>query len=53
MTDEVAKAREKLLAAGGTSAGDVTTSDSGDVMTFLRDPWGITVQLVKRKALLS
>jgi len=46
--DDVAKERQRLLDAGATSAGDVVTTDSGDVMTFVRDPWGVTVQLVKR-----
>lgn len=46
--DDVAKQRERLLAAGAKPAGDIVTTDSGDVMTFVRDPWGITVQLVKR-----
>ena len=47
-TTDVASAREKLLAAGATSAGPVTTTPVGDVMTFLRDPWGVALQLVKR-----
>jgi catechol 2,3-dioxygenase-like lactoylglutathione lyase family enzyme len=40
--------RKRLLAAGATPATDVTTSDNGDQMTFLRDPWGVTIQLVRR-----
>jgi glyoxylase I family protein len=46
--DNVAAARRKLLEAGATPATDITTSDNGDMMTFLRDPWGITIQLVRR-----
>jgi glyoxylase I family protein len=46
--DDVAAVRRKLLDAGATAATDITTSDNGDVMTFLRDPWGVTVQLVRR-----
>jgi|SRR5581483_1576128 len=50
---DVAAERARLLAAGATAAGEIVTTDNGDVMTFLRDPWGLTVQLVKRlKALL-
>jgi catechol 2,3-dioxygenase-like lactoylglutathione lyase family enzyme len=45
---DVAGERHRLLAAGATSIGEVTTADTGDVMTFLRDPWGVTIQLVKR-----
>jgi glyoxylase I family protein len=46
--DDVAAARQTLLTAGATPATDITTSDNGDVMTFLRDPWGVTIQLVRR-----
>src|SRR4051794_15896330 len=45
---EVAQERQRLLAAGATPAGDIATTDTGDVMTFVRDPWGVTIQLVKR-----
>jgi glyoxylase I family protein len=46
--DDVAKERQRLLDAGATPAGDIVSTDSGDVMTFVRDPWQVTVQLVKR-----
>jgi glyoxylase I family protein len=46
--DDVAGARQRLLDAGATPATDIVTSDNGDVMTFLRDPWGVTIQLVRR-----
>ncbi len=46
--DDVARVRGDLLAAGATSAGDVIATPTGDELTFLRDPWGVTVQLVKR-----
>jgi glyoxylase I family protein len=51
-TDDVAAARQRLLHGGATAdagaAGEVVTADNGDVMCFLRDPWGVVVQLVKR-----
>jgi glyoxylase I family protein len=54
MAEDVAAERKRLLDAGATSEGDVVTTDAGDVMTFVRDPWGVTVQLVKRaKALMG
>jgi glyoxylase I family protein len=54
LADDVAAERQRLLAAGAASAGEVTTTDTGDIITFLRDPWGITIQLVKRaKALMG
>lgn len=45
---DVAPERQRLLAAGATLAGDIVTTDTGDVMTFVRDPWNVTIQLVKR-----
>jgi glyoxylase I family protein len=48
MTTDVRKERERLLAAGATPATDITKSPDGDEMTFLRDPWGVTIQLVRR-----
>ena len=47
-TEDVRGTRERLLAAGASSAGEVTVTSSGDEMTFLRDPWGVPLQLVKR-----
>lgn len=46
--DDVARERQRLLDAGATPAGDIVTTETGDVMTFVRDPWSVTVQLVKR-----
>jgi catechol 2,3-dioxygenase-like lactoylglutathione lyase family enzyme len=46
--DDVAAERQRLLAAGATPAGEIVTTEAGDVMTFVRDPWHVTVQLVKR-----
>jgi glyoxylase I family protein len=46
--EDVAAERRRLLDAGATAATDIVTSDNGDVMTFLRDPWGVTIQLVRR-----
>jgi glyoxylase I family protein len=45
---DVVKERQRLLDAGATPTGEIVTTDAGDVMTFVRDPWGITVQLVQR-----
>ena len=47
--EDVVAERGRLLAAGATPAGDVTTAANGDVLAFLRDPWGIVLQLVHRK----
>ncbi len=54
LADDVAAQRQRLLDAGAASAGEIVTTDAGDVMTFVRDPWGVTIQLVKRaKALMG
>jgi glyoxylase I family protein len=45
---DVKRTREQLLAAGATSAGEPSTTPAGDELVFLRDPWGVTIQLVKR-----
>jgi hypothetical protein len=44
----VATARASLVKAGGIAEGEVTTNDDGDVLAFVRDPWGLTLQLLKR-----
>ncbi|MBM4019350.1 MAG: VOC family protein [Planctomycetes bacterium] len=47
---DVAAVRERLLAAGASAEGGVTTAPNGDVLAMLRDPWGFPVQLAKRAA---
>jgi glyoxylase I family protein len=51
--DDIAGTRARLLAAGATAAGEVTLTPAGDEMTFLRDPWGVCIQLVKRQTPLA
>lgn len=48
-TADVAGTRDRLLKAGATAEGGVTSNDTGDTVAMLRDPWGIPVQLVSRK----
>lgn len=40
---------EQLLAAGATAAGDILQTPAGDRLVFLRDPWGVALQLVQRR----
>lgn len=40
---------DRLTAAGATQDSEITDLPGGDTMAFLRDPWGITLQLVKRR----
>jgi catechol 2,3-dioxygenase-like lactoylglutathione lyase family enzyme len=54
MVDDVEATCRRLTAAGATIAEDVFTTDSGDVLAMLRDPWGVAIQFVKRaKPMLS
>jgi glyoxylase I family protein len=46
--NDVAQERQRLLEAGATVAGEIVTTETGDVMTFVRDPWNVTIQLVQR-----
>jgi glyoxylase I family protein len=50
LTDDVPGTRERLLAAGASAEGDVQVTPAGDHMAMLRDPWGLAIQLVRRKA---
>lgn len=53
-TADVKGSRERLLAGGATAIGEPTVAANGDELALLRDPWGVTVQLVKRaRALLE
>lgn len=38
----------RLVAAGATTEGDIQTFPTGDRYAMLRDPWGLTLQLVHR-----
>jgi glyoxylase I family protein len=46
--DDMMAERERLVAAGGTADGDVTRFPNGDAVCYVRDPWGLTIQLVHR-----
>lgn len=48
--DDVAATRRRLMAAGATSETDVQANAAGDELAMLRDPWGLGLQLVRRKA---
>jgi catechol 2,3-dioxygenase-like lactoylglutathione lyase family enzyme len=49
LVDDMDAWRNRWIAAGGTAAGDVATTPAGDKLAFVRDPWGLTLQLVMRK----
>lgn len=48
MVDDVDALRSKLIAAGATPVGEVTTAPTGDKLAMLRDPWGLAIQFVHR-----
>jgi glyoxylase I family protein len=48
MVDDVDALRSKLIAAGATPVGEVSTTATGDKLAMLRDPWGLAIQFVHR-----
>lgn len=40
----------RLVAAGATVVREIEVQPNGDQMAMLRDPWGLTIQFVKRSA---
>ena len=46
--EDMAAEQERLLQAGASPEGDIFITPSGDELAFVRDPWGNTIQLVKR-----
>jgi glyoxylase I family protein len=48
--EDVTAERARLIAAGASPVGEIGATASGDQIAMLRDPWGLAVQLVRRKA---
>jgi uncharacterized glyoxalase superfamily protein PhnB len=48
MVDDVDAVRQKLIAAGATPVGEVTTTPAGDKLAMMRDPWGLAIQFLHR-----
>lgn len=48
-TLDVPGTRARLIAAGATPVGEVSVLESGDEMAMLRDPWGLAIQLARRR----
>ena len=46
--DDIAAVQQRLLQAGATSDIDLMINSSGDTVCFLRDPFGIVLELVQR-----
>jgi glyoxylase I family protein len=49
VVDDMAVAYQRLLAAGATSCSPPETAASGDQFAMVRDPFGLPVQLVRRR----
>ncbi|MDT8301929.1 MAG: VOC family protein [Sedimentisphaerales bacterium] len=48
MVDDVKAITRKLISAGATIAVEMNTTDAGDELIILRDPWGVPIQFLKR-----
>ncbi|RMF77347.1 MAG: VOC family protein [Chloroflexi bacterium] len=48
VAEDIEAERERLIAAGATADGEINNLPNGDQLAFLRDPWGVTIQLAKR-----
>ena len=42
----------RLVSAGAAQEGDITVTPAGDRLAFLRDPWGLCLQLAQRAAVI-
>jgi glyoxylase I family protein len=48
LVDDIAATRAQWIAGGATADGEINTTAAGDKLAFVRDPWGLTLQLVQR-----
>jgi catechol 2,3-dioxygenase-like lactoylglutathione lyase family enzyme len=48
MTDDLNAIRDSLIAADAIVIDDSTTIPNGDQILMMRDPWGLSIQFVKR-----
>ena len=48
MVDDVKAITKKLISAGATVAVEMNTTEAGDELIILRDPWGVPIQFLKR-----
>ncbi|MDQ7025588.1 MAG: VOC family protein [Anaerolineae bacterium] len=46
--DDIDHERQRLIAADATQEGDTQVLPNGDKLAFIRDPWGLTIQLTER-----
>lgn len=48
LTTDIRAEHARLLTLGATVEDAIATNAAGDQLVYLRDPWGLTVQLVQR-----
>ncbi|MFP6768729.1 MAG: VOC family protein [Planctomycetaceae bacterium] len=48
VSEDIEADMARLIAAGGTRDGEISTNDAGDRLGMVRDPWGFCLQLVQR-----
>lgn len=48
MIDDVKGICRELVAAGATLVAEASTTEAGDEIAMLRDPWGVPIQFLKR-----
>jgi glyoxylase I family protein len=48
MSDDLKAIRDLLVAAGAKVSDDISTIPNGDQILMMSDPWGISIQFVKR-----
>lgn len=48
VSDNIEQDRSRLIEAGAREEGPINTQPNGDLVCFLRDPWGLALQLVQR-----
>lgn len=46
--DDIEAESQRLVEAGATMAGEITTNGVGDKLVFLRSPWNEPLQLIQR-----
>lgn len=47
--DDIVAERERLIAGGASTEGSIVQTPAGDQLAFLRDPWGMCIQLAQRQ----
>jgi catechol 2,3-dioxygenase-like lactoylglutathione lyase family enzyme len=52
VVDDLVAEHARLLAAGCIKVDEPVTNAAGDMLVFLRDPWGLALQLVRRRTSL-